>query len=175
MNKVEVEIGDSVLAKTEISKVFRMGNVIGIFGNTAQVRWNEDSTSSNVPLTPDTIEVLTTRKRKERFNMDDEEDAYREAIGLKKKSRPTEPVEKKLSIRVSRPPSAKLDDVAKLEQLADSSLKPFLNVLKPFLSSKVYERISNCESKIVDTVPPVTSQPPEISTVVMRQYQIQGV
>lgn len=174
MSKLRVEIGDSVLAKTDISKVFRMGNVVGIFGDTAQVRWNEDNSSSNVPLTLETMEVLsTTRKRKERFNMDDEENAYREAVGLKKKSRPApQPVEKKLTLRITRTID---EENEKLERLTDSSLKKYLDVLRPFISSKVYERISNCRCKNVEIAPVTYSQPPEISNVVMRQYQIQGV
>ena len=175
-------IGDSVFARTDHSKVWRMGNILKLNSDCslAKIQWIDESaaTAEVIPVAPELVQSIGTRERKKRISMEDEEDSYREAIGLKKLKRDVQRPDKvkaetkgPLVIKISK----NSQDARDLERLSDRSLRNYLDVLGPFILPQVYDRIAGSDGSANDEDKPVTSQPPQITGVVMRDYQIKGV
>lgn len=143
-----------------------------------------DDESITLPIHPETIQSIDSkRKRKLRVNLEEEERTFYHAIGVNKKMKNTS---------TTPPKSMKVLDVQEDEVVApraisknqrnqqineaatESSLKDHIALLKPFVSSKVYEKISTSPSS---TFRPhhIASQPSQITKATLRDYQVAGV
>jgi hypothetical protein len=177
----DLQPGESVFARTSSTHLWGLGTIVNIekLRNEVLIEWKEKKEDCLVPLTSEHIQSCSTkRKRKMKIALDEQEDAYREAVGLKRKARtmPSSSSENQTrdSPIVERGPSATASLLKTIERISDSTLRENLSVLKSFVSPKVFERIKSSPPSNVHPIP-LTAQPPSIVNVTMRDYQIAGV
>lgn len=195
-------VNQLVFAKLKNSKHWKMARIleVSLENSTVDITFIDSSSSSHpsppshdiltLPIHPETIQSIDTkRKRKSRINLEEEETAFYYAIGVNKKMRNTrttipaaaatgapssEPHTQDEAVPAPRTISKNQRNVQINEAATESSLKDHLALLKPFVSSKVYEKIANSPANPL-AHHPVTSQPRNITKATLRDYQISGV
>jgi hypothetical protein len=177
------EIGQMIFAKIMKSKAWSMAEIMKIDTRTQEleVQFLEEKIVMKLPLHPECIQSINEkRKRKFRVNFDEDERAFNEAIGSKKKPKKN-PIESVAKVKVSdneTPTPARISTNVKnlklTEAATESSLKENLSLLRPFVSPKVYEKIQNSPTVSLPRHQ-LTKQPKSIVKATLRDYQVTGV
>jgi hypothetical protein len=179
------EIGQMIFAKTMKSKSWSMAEILTVDmrSQELEVQFLDEKTILKLPVHPECIQSLSEkRKRKFRVNFDEDERAFNEAIGSKKRSKKIQTESDAVEMlprKVDNPNaparvSANVKNLKLTEAATESSLKDHLPLLRPFLTPKVYEKIQNSPTVSLPRHQ-LTTQPKSIVKATLRDYQIAGV